>query len=101
MSLIQWSWIFLLIYIILMCFIGVYAQKKVKNADDFAIARGSYGPLFLALAYAATTASGATFLGLPALAYQWGTSSLWYIFLYPVGVYICLLYTSPSPRDDL
>ena len=86
MSLIQWSWIFLLIYIILMCFIGVYAQKKVKNADDFAIARGSYGPFFLALAYAATTASGATFLGLPALAYQWGTSSLWYIFLYPVGV---------------
>ena len=71
-----------------MCFIGVYAQKKVKNADDFAIARGSYGPFFLALAYAATTASGATFLGLPALAYQWGTSSLWYIFLYPVGVYI-------------
>ena len=52
-----------------MCFIGVYAQKKVKNADDFAIARGSYGPFFLALAYAATTASGATFLGLPALAY--------------------------------
>ena len=88
MSLIQWSWIFLLIYIILMCFIGVYAQKKVKNADDFAIARGSYGPFFLALAYAATTASGATFLGLPALAYQWGSSSLWYIFLYPVGVYI-------------
>ena len=43
-----------------MCFIGVYAQKKVKNADDFAIARGSYGPFFLALAYAATTASGAT-----------------------------------------
>ena len=74
-----------------MCCIGVYAQRKVKNADDFATARGSYGPFFLALAYAATTASGATFLGLPALAYQWGTSSLWYIFLYPVGVYIGVL----------
>ena len=82
MSLIQWSWIFLLIYIILMCFIGVYAQKKVKNADDFAIARGSYGPFFLALAYAATTASGATFLGLPALAYQWA--------LHLFGIYFCI-----------
>ena len=91
MSLINWSWLFLVMYIGIMCCIGVYAQRKVKNADDFATARGSYGPFFLALAYAATTASGATFLGLPALAYQWGTSSLWYIFLYPVGVYIGVL----------
>ena len=91
MSLINWSWLFLVMYIGIMCCIGFYAQRKIKSADDFATARGSYGPFFLALAYAATTASGATFLGLPALAYQWGTSSLWYIFLYPVGVYIGVL----------
>ena len=91
MSLINWSWLFLVMYIGIMCCIAFYAQRKIKSADDFATARGSYGPFFLALAYAATTASGATFLGLPALAYQWGTSSLWYIFLYPVGVYIGVL----------
>ena len=91
MTLAQWSWIFLVLYILLMVSVGVYAQKKVKHADDFATARGSYGPFFLALAYAATTASGATFLGIPALAYEWGLASQWYGF--------CLLYTSPSPRD--
>ena len=44
----------------------------------FSVARGSYGPFFL-IAYAATTASGATFLGLPALAYQWVIISLVYL----------------------
>ena len=36
---------------------GVIGQRKVGNADDFATARNAYGPLFLAFAFAATTAS--------------------------------------------
>ena len=38
-----------------------------------------------------STASGATFLGTPALAYQWGTASNWSNFLYPIGVYFGIL----------
>ena len=53
MSLIAWSWIFLSLYIALMLGIGVYAQRKIKHADDFATARGAYGPIVLALAFAA------------------------------------------------
>ena len=67
MSLTTWSWIFLVFYIGCMIGIGVFAQRKIQYADDFATARGSYGPFFLALAFAASTASGATFLGSPAL----------------------------------
>ena len=48
MSLINWAWLFLLMYIGIMCCIGFYAQRKIKSADDFATARGSYGPFFLA-----------------------------------------------------
>ena len=47
MSLIAWSWIFLLIYIAVMLTLGVVAKSKVQHADDFATARGSYGPYFL------------------------------------------------------
>ena len=65
MSLITWSWIFLVLYIGAMLAIGVLGQRRVKHADDFATARGSYGPVFLAFAFAVTTASGATFLGEP------------------------------------
>ncbi|HJP52694.1 MAG TPA: sodium:solute symporter family protein [Pseudomonadales bacterium] len=91
MSLITWSWIFLAFYISLMVGIGFYAQKKIKHADDFATARGSYGPVFLAIAFAASTASGATFLGSPALSYEWGLAANWGNFLYPVGVYFGIL----------
>ena len=91
MSLITWSWIFLFGYMSLMVGIGVYAQRQIKHADDFATARGAYGPIFLALAFAASTASGATFLGSPAMSYEWGLSTLWMHFLYPVGVYVGIL----------
>ncbi|HEY5645364.1 MAG TPA: sodium:solute symporter family protein [Pseudomonadales bacterium] len=91
MSLITWSWIFLILYVGLMVGIGVYAQRRVKHADDFATARNSYGPVFLAFAFAASTASGATFLGSPALAYEWGFTVNWTNVLYPIGVYLGIL----------
>ena len=91
MSLITWSWLFLIIYIGAMLAIGVIGQRRVKHADDFATARGSYGPVFLAFAFAATTASGATFLGSPALGYEWGLPTIWGTFLYPIGVYFGVL----------
>lgn len=91
MTLITWSWIFLVVYIGGMLAIGFIGQRKVKHADDFAVARGSYGPFFLALAFAATTASGATFLGGPGLGYEIGLASQWSNFLYPIGVYFGVL----------
>lgn len=91
MTLTNWSWFFLVVYIAGMIGIGLFAQSKIKHADDFATARGSYGPWFLALAFAASTASGATFLGSPALGYEWGMASQWGNVLYPVGVYVGVL----------
>lgn len=88
MNLNTWSWLFLVIYVGLMVLFGLIGRRRVLQADDFATARGGYGPLFLALAFAATTASGATFLGIPGLAYQAGLPSLWLLIGYPVGTYI-------------
>lgn len=92
-TLITWSWIFLAVYITGMLLIGFWGQRRVKHADDFATARASYGPVFLAFAFAATTASGATFLGGPGLGYQIGLSTVWGNFLYPAGVYLGILIT--------
>lgn len=91
MSLIAWSWLFLVVYVGLMVGIGLFAQGRIRHADDFATARGSYGALFLALAFAASTASGATFLGTPALGYEWGMAAQWGNFLYPMGLYFGVL----------
>lgn len=91
MSLTAWSWLFLVVYVALMVGIGVFAQRRIRHADDFATARGSYGALFLALAFASSTASGATFLGSPALSYEWGLAAQWSNFLYPMGLYFGVL----------
>lgn len=88
MSLVTWSWIFLVVYVAAMLAIGVAGQRRVRNADDFATARASYGPLFLAFAFAATTASGATFIGFPGLTYRGGLPLAWGTVLYPLGVLV-------------
>jgi Na+/proline symporter len=79
------------LYVGAMIMFGVIASRRVKDADDFATARSSYGPALLSLAFASTAASGATFLGVPGLAYTHGTSVLWIAFLYPIGIYLGVL----------
>lgn len=91
MSLLAWSWIFFVIYTAGMLGIGWIGSKRVKHSDDYATARGSYGPMFLAFAFAATTASGATFLGSPGMGYEWGMGTQWGNILYPCGVYFGVL----------
>lgn len=90
MTIFTWSWLFLVVYVGGMLVLGYVASRRIKNADGYATARSSYGPFFLAMAFAATTASGATFLGGPGLAYQFGTAVIW-TMLYPIGVYLGLL----------
>lgn len=103
MDLTAWSWVFLFAYIAMMLGFGVLGQRKVANADDFATARNAYGPLFLAFAFAATTASGATFVGFPGIGYNAGMAALWSVFLYPIGVYLgvllCLRLVSNSGHE--
>ena len=89
MGLTGWSWLFLSFYIGLMLAFGWLGARRVKNADDFATARSSYGPVFLA--FAATVASGATFLGAPGIAYEIGTSAIWSALLYPTGAFVGIL----------
>ncbi len=103
MDLTAWSWVFMMGYIVMMVAFGVIGQRKVASADDFATARNAYGPLFLAFAFAATTASGATFVGFPGIGYNAGLSAMWSVFLYPIGVYlgvlICLRLVSNSGHE--
>ncbi|MBH97757.1 MAG: sodium:pantothenate symporter [Rhodospirillaceae bacterium] len=91
MNLYAWSWLFLILYIIVMVGFGYVGSRRVIDADDYATARSGYGPFVLSLAFASTAASGATFLGLPGLTYSYGMSTLWIAFLYPLGIYTGIL----------
>ncbi len=86
-----WAWFWLVFFIVGTLGIGVYAMTKTKTDEDFAVARKSYGPYILVLALASTIASGATFMGIPGLAYDKGFPALWYPAIYPIGIYIGLI----------
>ena len=86
-----WSWFLLVVYLGAMISLGLASRARVASGDDFATARRSYSPLFLAFAFAATVASGGTFIGFPAIAYDAGTAAIWAIVLYPAGVYLGVL----------
>lgn len=92
-----WAWIFLCLYVGVMVICGLIGMRRVKSSDDFAVARGSYGPVFLAFALVATTASGGTFLGLPAITYTSGLSGLWFL-VYPLGVYTGIIICMGAVR---
>ncbi len=94
MSVIAWSWILMVIFLGMMIYLGYAGMKKTHNADDFATARSSYGPIALGLAVCATTASGSTFMGIPGQAYSLGFASLWYPIIYPIGIYGGMLLTA-------
>jgi len=92
---VQWGWIFLIGYVALMLGFGYWGYKRVEGSggggtssqDEYATARGGFGFLALALAYAATVASGATFMGIPALGYSVGFKAGYYAMLYPIGIF--------------
>ncbi|MGR9047594.1 sodium:solute symporter family protein [Halobacillus faecis] len=93
MSVYTWSWILLVLFIGAMIYLGYAGMKKTSNADDFATARSSYGPVILGLAICASSASGSTFMGIPGTAYTSGFPSLWYPIVYPIGIYGGMLLT--------
>lgn len=55
-GLIGWSWVFVTAYVGLMIFLGTRGQHRISTGEDFAVARGGYGPFTLAIAFAATIA---------------------------------------------
>ncbi|SEH17844.1 sodium/proline symporter [Natronorubrum sediminis] len=94
-SVITWGWIFLAAYLILILGLGYIGYQRVeggRNAtssqDEYATARGGFGFLALALAYAATVASGATFMSIPGMGYDMGFMAGYYALIYPIGVFI-------------
>ncbi|MFZ9961979.1 MAG: sodium:solute symporter family protein [Burkholderiales bacterium] len=86
-----WGWGWVGVFLALFVGIGFYAMRKTKSDEDFAVARSSYGPVVLAFAFAATIASGATFMSLPGMAFSKGFAALWYPATYPIAIYLGML----------
>ncbi|MFC5713110.1 sodium:solute symporter [Thalassorhabdus alkalitolerans] len=95
-TIVMYSWIFMVFFIGVMLYFGWVGMKRTDNADDFATARSTYGPLTIALVISAGISSGSTFMGMPGLAYDIGAPSLWYPLLYPIATIIGMVFVAKT-----
>ena len=79
--------------------IGLWASRKTQSNEDFFLGDRQLGPYVAAVSYSASACSAWTLLGLSGAAFVIGISVLWLVLGALAGMMICLLYTSPSPRD--
>lgn len=93
-AVVTWGWGFLALYIVVILGLGYLGFRRTNSQDDYATARGGFGFLALALAYAATVASGSTFMGIPGMAYDMGFKAGYYALIYPIGIYIGMLFVA-------
>lgn len=78
-GLLLWTIIILFIcYFAVVAWIGKRGSRFSKSMNGFATAKGSVKPWIVGASFAASYASANLFIGVPGLAYQYGTSVLWY-----------------------
>lgn len=86
-----WGWLVLASYFILMIGVGVWARKKVKNADDFFTAGGLMPWWLSGISHHMSGYSSAVFVGYAALAY---TSGITVYFWWACSICLSLLIGS-------
>lgn len=90
-AIVTYGWMFLGAYVLLILGLGYWGWRRTDTQDDYATARGGFGFLALAFAYAATVASGSTFMGIPGMAYDMGFKAGYYALIYPIGAYFGIM----------
>lgn len=84
-----------IIYLLLMLFIGWYSSKKIKSNEDFMVAGRRLGPVLMAGTLAATEIGGGSSLGVVEKAYgDWGMSAAWYVIAMGITFTILTIFGS-------
>jgi len=86
----------LILYKLLLVCIGLWAQKRNHNADDFLIGNRQLGPVVAAISYSASSSSAWTLLGMSGIAYTIGLSSIWFVVGSVFGMIISWTFIAPS-----
>ncbi|HMQ23030.1 MAG TPA: sodium/proline symporter, partial [Planctomycetota bacterium] len=67
----------LVVYKLALLAIGLWAERRTRDGDDFVLAGRRMGPVIAALSASASSSSAWTLLGVSGLAYAKGLSALW------------------------
>jgi len=85
----------LLVYLIILLGIGIWAQRRIGNSEDFHLAGRRMGPIVAALSASASSSSAWTLLGMSGAAYAWGLQAVWLIPAVVSGFFINWVFIAP------
>lgn len=81
--------VILFAYLALMVGIGVYAQRRHQNIEDYFVAGRRMGPVTIACLWIAAWIGGAAVVGTSSRVYELGVTGVWYVVAQAIG---CLLF---------
>lgn len=77
------------VYLGLMVAIGLYANYRQKNIEDYYVAGRRLGPFSIACLWLASWVGGASIIGSSSRAHEMGVTAIWYVLSLAIG---CLLF---------
>ena len=87
--------IVLVLYGIVLAFIGVWASRRVRHATDFYVAGHRLGPGLLAATILAANIGSGTTVGVTGLAYDIGAGAIWWTGSAALGTVVLALTIGP------
>jgi SSS family solute:Na+ symporter len=91
--------IIVLIYLLMVAYVGFIAWRRTKTADDYLVAGRKTHPYIMALSYGATFISTAAIVGFGGTAGVYGMGLLWLTFLnILVGIFIAFVFFGKRTR---
>ncbi|MGF7118043.1 sodium:solute symporter family protein [Methanobacterium oryzae] len=91
--------IIVVIYLIMIGYVGYIAWKRTKSADDYMVAGRETHPYIMALSYGATFISTAAIVGFGGVAANYGMGILWLVFLnILIGIFIAFVFFGKRTR---
>jgi len=86
----------LLIYFLIILYIGVYFSKKNKNIEDYYVGSRNMGSWHIGLSVVATDVGGGFSIGLGGLGFSIGISGSWMLFTGLIGAWISAVFLIPK-----
>ncbi|HKJ16070.1 MAG TPA: sodium:solute symporter family protein [Xanthomonadales bacterium] len=75
-------------YMAALLVIGIYANHKQKNVDDYYVAGRRQGTISIACLWLASWIGGASIIGSSGKAYETGVSAVWYVGAVAIGLFL-------------
>jgi len=87
--------VILLLYCLALALVGIWAGRKVRQAEDFYVAGRRLGPWLLAATVLAANIGAGTTVGVTGLAYEIGAGAAWWTGSAVLGTVILALTIGP------